>query len=139
MLDGKDKVINELKEMLKIPLTQVLQTPELAQPESEKDILQQRILFLHTQISILKHENEALSEKLKHATNSNNPLVVWPQEGTGMSKEEMVAAMSQVHLKEIQISELNLEIERLKKAEQGTHMIVELEGKVEELKQKIKD
>jgi len=51
----------------------------------------------------------------------------------------MVAAMSQVQLNEIQISELNLEIEKLKKADQGTHRIVELEGKVEELKQKIED
>jgi len=60
LLDGKDKIINELKEKLKIPPTHVLQTPELAQAESEKDLLQQIILFLHTQISSLKHENESL-------------------------------------------------------------------------------
>lgn len=47
--------------------------------------------------------------------------------------------MSQVKLKEIQISELHPEIDRLKKADQGIHKISMLEEKVEELKQKIKD
>lgn len=138
LLDGKDKVINDLKENLKIPPTQVLQTRELAEVETEKDQLQQRILFLHVQISKLKQENEALSEKLKHAENSN-PLAAWPQEGIEMTTGEIVAAMSQVKLKDIQISELNLKIEKLKKADQGTLKIAELEGKVEELKQKLED
>ena len=40
LLDGEDKVINELKEKLKIPPTQVLQTPELVQAESDKYLLQ---------------------------------------------------------------------------------------------------
>lgn len=47
--------------------------------------------------------------------------------------------MYQMQLKEIQISELHLEIDRLKKADQGTHKIAHLEEKVEELKQKIED
>ena len=50
LLDGKDKTINELKEKLKIPSTQVLQTNELTKDEFEADILHQRILQLHTQI-----------------------------------------------------------------------------------------
>ena len=47
--------------------------------------------------------------------------------------------MSQVHLKDIKISELHLEIDKLKKADQGAHKISQLEEKMEELKQKIGD
>jgi len=74
LLDNKDKTINDLKEKLKIPPTQVLQTTELTKAESEIDILQQRILHLHTQICSLKHENETLSGKLPGALNTANPL-----------------------------------------------------------------
>lgn len=39
LLDNKDKKINDLKEKLKIPPTEVLQTTELTKAESEVDIL----------------------------------------------------------------------------------------------------
>ena len=44
-MDIKDKLINELKEKLKIPPTQVLQTLELAEVESDKEHLHQRVYF----------------------------------------------------------------------------------------------
>ena len=47
--------------------------------------------------------------------------------------------MSQVQLKDIKISELHLEIDRLKKVDQGAQKISHLEEKMEELKQKIGD
>ena len=47
-------------------------------------------------------------------------------ENTELSIEEIVAAMSQVQLKEIQISELHLEIDRLKKVDQSNHKISQL-------------
>ena len=85
LLDGKDKTINELKEKLKIPSTQVLQTDELTKAESEADILHQRILHLHTQICSLKHENEVLSGKLASTPDTTNPPTVWPREGIAAS------------------------------------------------------
>lgn len=40
LLDSKVKLINELKEKLRIPPTQVLQTPKLTEVESDKEQLQ---------------------------------------------------------------------------------------------------
>jgi len=53
LLDSKDKLINELKEKLKIPPTQVLQRPESIEVESDKEHLQQRVLYLHIRINSL--------------------------------------------------------------------------------------
>jgi len=44
-----------------------------------------------------------------------------------------------VQLQEIQISKLNLEIEKLKKDTHDMHMITELEGEVKELRQRVAD
>lgn len=80
------------------------------------------------------HENDALSDKLTHALNSTTPLSTWPREGTGATEEEVIIAMSQVQLREIQIYELNLEIEKLRKAKEDNHKIYELKEEVKELR-----
>lgn len=117
LLDNKDKLINELKEKLKIPPTQVLQTPELTEVETDKEHLQQRVLYLYSQINNLTKENKVLSEKLNQAPTLIDHLAALCGENTELSIEEIVAAMSQVQLKEIQIPEIHLEIDRLKKAD----------------------
>jgi len=60
LLDNKDKLNNELREKLKIPPMQVLQTPELTKVESDKHHLQQRVLYLHNRINSLIQENKVL-------------------------------------------------------------------------------
>lgn len=131
MLNGKDKVINELKEKLEVPPCQVLQTPELAEVELEKEHLQQRVIFLHSRINNLTHENKALSQKMDQAPVLNNPLSGISGENNELSTEEIVTTMAQVQLKEIQIYELHLEIDRLKKVDQMTQKIGQLEEKIE--------
>jgi len=49
-----------------------------------------------------------------------NPLTGVIGEIGDLPTEEIVAGMSQVQLKEIQISELHLEIDKLKNADQST-------------------
>jgi len=107
---------------------------ELTKAESGIDILQQRILHLHTEICSLKNENEAFSRKLPFAPNTTNSPRVWPREGTVDSEEEVIVAMSQVQIKEIQISEFNLEIEKLKKDAEDMRNMVELEEEVKGLR-----
>jgi len=101
LLDNKDKLINELKEKLKIPPTQVLQTLELAEVEFEKENLHQRVLFLHNRVNNLTQENKVLSEKLNQSPTLDNPLVVMSGENIELSTEDIIATMYQVQLKEI--------------------------------------
>jgi len=88
----------------------------LTEVESDKEHLQQRIIFLHIRINNLTRENKVLSEKLNQAPTLNNPLAALSGENTELSIEEIIAAMSQVQLKEIHIFVLHLEIDKLEKA-----------------------
>ena len=140
LLDNKDTIINELKGKLKIPPTQVLQTRELTEVEQEKDHLQQRVLVLNSQVISLKQENESLLKKLEQVpqvTNTSTSIIV---ENNDLSTEEIVAAMSQVQLKDIEISELQLENDKLKKdSDQNSEKITKLEEEKQSLEQKIED
>ena len=80
-----------------------------------------------------------MSQKLNQAHVLNNPLSGISVENNDFSIEEIVAAMSQVQLKDIQISELHLEIDKLKNVDQSTQKIAQLEENIEELKHKIED
>ena len=128
LLDNKDTIINELKGKMKIPPTQVLQTRELTEAEQEKDHLQKRVLVLNSQVISLKQENESLLKKLEQVpqvTNTSTSIIV---ENNDLSTEEIVAAMSQVQLKDIEISELQLENDKLKKdSDQNSENITKLE------------
>ena len=54
ILDEKNELIRELKEKLRIPVTQVIQTQEFAEKEDEKNTLQLKILSVSSQIIDLK-------------------------------------------------------------------------------------
>lgn len=83
--NSNEKSINELREKLNIPPTQVLQTPELTEVESDKDHVQQRVLYLHSQINSLKQENKALLEKLNQAPALIDQLAALCGENTKLS------------------------------------------------------
>ena len=140
LLYNKDTIINELKGKLKILPTQVLQTRELTEVEQEKDHLQQRVLVLNSQVISLKQENESILKKLDQVprvTNTSTSIIV---ENNDLSTEEIVATMSQVQLKDIEISELQLENDKLKKdSDQNSEKITKLEEEKQSLEQKIED
>ena len=62
-------------------------------------------------------ENQALSDKLNQPQTLNKPLVELFRENGELSIEQIVVAMAQVQLKEIQIVEINLEIDELNKSD----------------------
>jgi len=76
--------------------------------------LQQRVHLLNIQVISLKRDNEALSQKLNQVPVVDNPLPGMTIENSDLSIEDIVVAMYQVQLKDIQISELHLEIDKLK-------------------------
>lgn len=95
----------------------MLQTPELVELESKNFLLNQRILHLHSRINVLVQENKALSNTINQTPTLDNAFAPLSGENAEKPTEEIIARMSQVHLKDIKISELYVEIDRLKKAD----------------------
>ena len=90
--------------------------------------------MLNSQVISLKQENESLLKKLEkvpQVTNTSTSIIV---ENNDLSTEEIVSTMSQVQLKDIEISELQLENDKLKKDfDQNSEKITKLEEEKQSL------
>ena len=97
LLDEKENTIEVLKEKLKIPRAQHVQTLELTSLKQERETLQQEQINYKEKVLTLENENQEWKREKQEFLLEQIP--VSPSQKKEVSTEELSKAMSQISLK----------------------------------------